>query len=109
MNAIGQLVLYASVGLSYFLLFVMTAPLIAKVLLNIYFTGYWYPVIYFLTLSLMVTFHRHVVAKYINFRLHVNVGIELLKNIGRAFILLILTLIYVQVLFLTGVHEGKLF
>jgi len=109
MNALGQLLLYATVGLSYFLLFVMTAPLFARVFLKIYFTGYWYPLIYLLTLTLMVAFHSRVVSKYINFDSQINVGRALLINIGKAAVLLVLTLIFVQILFLTGMHEGRLF
>jgi len=109
MNALGQLLLYATVGFSYFFIFVMTAPLIARIFLKIYFSGFWYPVIYVLTIFLMIAFHRCVVSKYITFDSQNNVGRVLLRNIGRAVVLLVITLTYIQILFLTGLHQGSLF
>ena len=102
MNVIGQLVLYISVGVSYLMLFVMTEVLIAQVLLRIYKTAYWYPVIFGLGLGLMLIFHDYVTKKYINFSLNVNVGRKLLKNVGKALILLILSLLFLAIYDMTG-------
>ena len=109
MTAIGQLFFYLSIGASYFLLFVMTAPLIAKVLLKIYFTGYWYPIIVILTIGLLRLFHVHFVSRHITFSSQINVGNVLIRNIGKSILLLALSLIYAQILYATGIHEGKLF
>lgn len=108
MNALGQLLLYCLVGFSYFLIFAMTAPLIARVLLGVYKTGYWYPVVFVLTLSLVTIVHKGLVKRHIAFGLQVNVGKMLLRNLGKALAFLFLTLVYVQLLFLTGINEGSL-
>jgi len=87
---------------------VTIAPLLGRILLKIYHTGYWYPIIFALTLSILFIIHKQV-AKYIQFSLNVNTGRVLLKNIGKSALLLLAVLIFAQILFCTGILEGKLF
>ena len=108
MNAFGQLFLFVFTGGAYLLLFGTIAPLIAKMLLKIHYTGYWYPLIVALTLSILFLIHKQV-SKYIQFSLDVNTGNVLLKNIGKSALLLLGVLIFAQILFSAGILEGKLF
>ena len=108
MNAIGQLFLFVFTGGAYLLLFGIIASLIAKILLKIYYTGYWYPIIFVLTLSILFLLHKQVI-KYIQFSLDINTGNVLLKNIVKSVFLLLGVLIFAQILFSAGILEGKLF
>ena len=108
MNAIGQLFLFVFTGGAYLLLFVTIAPLIAKILLKIHYTGYWYPIIVALTLAILFFIHKQV-SKYIQFSLNVNTGNVLLKNIGKSALFLLGVLIVAQILFSAGILESKLF
>ena len=108
MNAIGRSFLFVFTGGAYFLLFVTISPLLGRILLKIHYTGYWYPIIVALTFSILFIIHKQV-SKYIQFSLNVNTGRVLLKNIGKSALLLLAVLIFAQILFSTGILEGKLF
>ena len=108
MNAIGQFFLFVFTGGAYLLLFVSIAPLIAKILLKIHYTGYWYPIIVALTLAILFFIHKQV-SKYIEFSLNVNTGNVLLKNIGKSVLFLFGVLLFAHILFSAGILEGKIF
>ena len=108
MNAIGQFFLFVFTGGAYLLLFVSIAPLIAKILLKIRYTGYWYPIIVVFTLAILFFIHKQI-SKYIQFSLNVNTGNVLLKNIGKAALFLLGVLIFAQIIFSAGIFAGKLF